>query len=152
MKVWLEVFRWLLICETATACVVPRGYCQIEARATDTAKVLVWVRDGRGAPVSGLTADDFVATENGVRDRVVAVANFSGAASKQFSAGRASIALGGPAESADLGTGVIERRSSAGTCHARTAHPVRLPVQPRNFWALILPHKKALNARRVQGC
>ena len=76
VKARVGIFRWLLICEAAAACVAPRGHCQIEARATDTANVLVWVRDGSGAPVSGLTADDFVVTENGVRDRVIAVRSF----------------------------------------------------------------------------
>ncbi len=93
MKVRVEVFRWLVICEAAVASVSPCAYCQNEPRATATAKVMVWVRDGRGAPVSGLTTDDFVVTENGVRDRVIAVTNFSGAAVKQSPTDRAVLPL-----------------------------------------------------------
>lgn len=40
------------------------------------AKVLVWVRDGHGAPVSDLTAVDFEVVENGLPDRVVNVERF----------------------------------------------------------------------------
>lgn len=40
------------------------------------AKVLVWVRDVRGAPVTGLTADDFAVTENGNPDRIVGLERF----------------------------------------------------------------------------
>ena len=45
--------------------------------STATATVLIWVRDSRGAPVPGLTADDFFITENGIRNRVLAVRNFT---------------------------------------------------------------------------
>ena len=115
----------MLICEAATACVVPRSYCQIEARATDTAKVLVWVRDGRGAPVSGLTADDFVVTENGVRDRVIAVTNFSGAVPRQPSAGRARLPL-----AAQQGQRISEPASSNGEAAPELATHVLLILSP----------------------
>jgi len=47
-----------------------------ETQTSPIAKVLVWVRDARGAPVTGLTADDFAVTENGIPDRVVGLEKF----------------------------------------------------------------------------
>jgi VWFA-related protein len=53
------------------------GAAESDAPAsTATATVLVWVRDSRGAPVPGLSAEDFLVSENGVRNRVLAVRNF----------------------------------------------------------------------------
>ncbi len=58
-------------CIAGTVCPVAS-----EAKVRPITQVLVWVRNGRGSPVSGLGADDFTITENGLPDRVVDVRSF----------------------------------------------------------------------------
>jgi hypothetical protein len=62
----------LLLSSFRGAC-VPHVGAQQEGVAGTPARVLVWVRDAHGAPVRGLTADDFVVTENGVSDAIEGV-------------------------------------------------------------------------------
>jgi len=64
---------FLFLCETSRSFVGAAG----SDAPPFTATVLVWVRDSRGAPVSGLNAEDFVVSENGVQNRILAVKNFA---------------------------------------------------------------------------
>jgi VWFA-related protein len=68
----------LIIFEMMAVSCIAGTVCPIAAEPKDQpiANVLVWVRDGRGAPVSGLTTDDLAVTENGLSDRVVGVESF----------------------------------------------------------------------------
>src|SRR3954470_22596816 len=78
--VWYRVahMNYRLIIEMIAASCIAGTICPSAAEPKDhpIANVLVWVRDGRGAPVSGLTADDFAVTENGLSGRVVDVESF----------------------------------------------------------------------------
>ena len=69
--------RLIILGMMAVSCIAGTVYpVAADAKNQPIANVLVWVRDGRGAPVSNLTADDFAVTENGLSDRVVGVESF----------------------------------------------------------------------------
>ena len=65
-----------------------------------TATVLVWVRDSRGAPVPGLSAEDFFISENGIQNRVLAVRNFAPAPGAAQASAALSASKSGPEVSA----------------------------------------------------
>ena len=77
MKLRFPILSCLL--STGILCVLSlqQALGQAGGEPGKTAKILVLVRDGRGAPVAGLAADDFVVMENGVRDSVMNVERFS---------------------------------------------------------------------------
>ena len=69
--------RLIMLGMMAVSCIAGTVYpVAAYAKNQPIANVLVWVRDGRGAPVSNLTAGDFAVTENGLSDRVVGVESF----------------------------------------------------------------------------
>ena len=64
--------------------------------STATATVLIWVRDSRGAPVPGLSAEDFLISESGIHNRVLAVRNFAPAPTAVQSIASTSASKSGP--------------------------------------------------------
>jgi hypothetical protein len=76
--------RFGVLAMIVVACAAGLPYpMEAEEQNRPIAKVLVWVRDGHGAPVSDLTASDFAVVENGLPDRVVSVEGFFSGAQMQ---------------------------------------------------------------------
>ncbi|KAA6457530.1 hypothetical protein DYQ86_22125 [Acidobacteria bacterium AB60] len=66
-----------ILAPLAAACLAISLYPLAPAPEKPIARVVVWVRDAHGAPVSDLTAADFSVSENGLSERVVSAERFA---------------------------------------------------------------------------
>src|ERR1035437_4585900 len=73
MKRKFQLFATFLLACIVTGLNVQDVSAQVADPTGKTMKVMVLVRNEQGAPVPGLTADDFIVTENGARDPVSSV-------------------------------------------------------------------------------
>ena len=88
------------------------------ARAGQTAQVKVLVRDGRDTPISHLTADDFIVTEDGVRDRITDIESFHGSGNQEQTASSLSIVRADTQRTSSYVLLIITPMSATGRGHA----------------------------------